>query len=158
MNATNRIARLPLFAAVLLVASAGVLCAQPPATGLPPGTIQAPGSSLDWREAPPSLPPGTKIVVLEGNPQREGFFTIRLHVPAGTLLPPHWHPRDERVTVLSGEVRVGFGDTVDEARTTAFGPGSFYLNPPMSHHFVLFTEESVVQITGVGPWELHMVE
>jgi quercetin dioxygenase-like cupin family protein len=96
-------------------------------------------------------------MVLEGNPTQEGFFTIRLSVPAGTVLPPHWHPRDERVTLLSGMVRVGFGDVVDESATKAFGPGSFYLNPANSHHFVLFTEESVVQMTGIGPWELHYV-
>jgi quercetin dioxygenase-like cupin family protein len=146
-------ALLSLIAATAVTASAQI----PPSNGIPSGAIQQPAESMQWRGGTPSRPPGTKIMVLEGNPTTEGFFTIRLKVPAGTVLPPHWHPRDERVTVLSGTVRVGFGDRVDESATTTFGAGSFYLNPPNSHHFVIFPEESVVQLTGVGPWELHIV-
>jgi quercetin dioxygenase-like cupin family protein len=103
------------------------------------------------------MPAGTKLMVLEGNPAAEGFFTVRLKIPAGTVLPPHWHPRHERVTVLSGSIRVGFGDVIAEPATTTFKAGSFYVNPPESHHYVIFPEETVMQLTGVGPWELHLV-
>lgn len=94
----------------------GILTGQNPQPGqLPAGAIQAPAEKLTWAEAPPSLPAGTRIMLLEGNPQKEGLFTMRLKVPAGTRLQPHWHPRAERVTVLSGLVKVGFGDEFEEA-------------------------------------------
>jgi hypothetical protein len=32
------------------------------------------------------------------------------------------------------------------------------VNPARSHHFVLFPQDSVVQVTGVGPWEVHFLE
>jgi len=140
--------------AVLLAITAGVFAQ----TGtLPPGTIQIPGGTGTWGSAPPSLPAGTRMMVLEGNPAAKGMFTMRLRAPAGARLQAHWHPEAERVTILSGRARVGFGDVADEASMATFGPGSFYVNPPRSHHYVWIVEETEMQLTGVGPWEVHMV-
>lgn len=133
--------------------AAAVAGAAPPA-----GTLQVQPDAIAWRPGNPSMPPGTQIAVLEGDPKAAGMFTIRLKVPAGSRLAPHWHPRDERVTVIAGVAAVGFGDGVDEAAVTRFGPGAFYLNPARSHHYVLFPEESILQVTGVGPWQVHFIE
>lgn len=135
---------------------AGVLLAA--AASLPAGTIQQHAADLPWRPASASMPAGAQIAILEGDPQQKRWFTVRLKVPAGSALRPHWHPRDERVTVIAGKVAVGFGETVNEAGVATFGPGSFYVNPANSRHFVLFPEESIVQITGIGPWEVNFVE
>jgi quercetin dioxygenase-like cupin family protein len=110
-----------------------------------------------WKDAPPSMPKGTKIAVLEGDTRAEGMFTVRLKVPAGSIIAPHTHPRPERVTVLSGRVRVGFGTKLD-ATGTAFTAGGFYVNPPNDPHFLVIEEESVLQLTCEGPWELRYVE
>jgi quercetin dioxygenase-like cupin family protein len=112
---------------------------------------------VDWKPAPPTLPKGTQVAVLEGDPKSEGLFTMRIKLPAGSIIPPHWHPRDERVTVLSGRVIVGFGDKFEKKGTT-FRAGGFYVNPPNVHHFLWIPQESVLQLTCVGPWELHVVE
>jgi quercetin dioxygenase-like cupin family protein len=124
----------------------------------PAGTLQVQPGSLAWRAGNPSLPAGTQVAVLEGDPKAAGIFTIRLKVPAGARLGPHWHPREERVTVLSGLVLVGFGDAIDEDAVARFGAGAFYVNPPRSHHFVLFPQDTIVQITGVGPWEVEFLQ
>jgi quercetin dioxygenase-like cupin family protein len=145
--------RRPAGAVAALALAAGAVAAPPP-----PGTLQVQPESIEWRTGNPSLPAGTQIAVLEGDPKAAGLFTIRLKVPAGARLAPHWHPREERVTVLSGLVLVGFGDAIDEAAARRFGGGAFYVNPPRSHHFVLFPQDSLVQITGVGPWEVHFLE
>jgi hypothetical protein len=58
--------------------------------------------------------------------------------------------------VLSGLVEIGFGTTVDRTRTKRFGIGSFYVTPSRSMHYLYFPEETVLQITGMGPWELEM--
>ncbi|HEY0156406.1 MAG TPA: cupin domain-containing protein [Thermoanaerobaculia bacterium] len=110
-----------------------------------------------WSDAPPSMPKGTKIAVLEGSPAKAGLFTIRLRVPAGSVIAPHTHPRQERVTVLSGRVRVGFSSKVDGEGTT-FTAGGFYVNPPGVPHFLAIEEESVLQLTCEGPWELVYVK
>ena len=120
---------------------------------IPPGTIQV--THVDWKDAPPTLPKGAKVAVLEGDPKTTGIFTMRIQMPAGARVEPHTHPRAERVTILSGEAQVGFGDTFDLKNMTAFHAGDFYVNPPESHHYVFFAQDTVVQITGEGPWELH---
>jgi hypothetical protein len=137
-------------AALLILAAP--LCSH--AAELPAGTIQV--THVTWTAAPPSLPKGSQVAVLEGDPKAAGIFTMRVRVPAGSRLLPHWHPRPERVTVLSGQVRVGFGDTFTTSGRN-FGAGSFYVNPPLAHHYVYFPRTSELQITGEGPWELHPV-
>src|SRR5437762_592765 len=111
---------------------------------IPPSAIQV--TDVVWKDGPPTLPKGTKVAVLEGDPKAPGIFTMRLRVPAGSVVEPHTHPRAERVTILSGEVRVGFGDTFERKGMTAFHPGDFYVNPPESHHYVYFPQTTVLQI------------
>lgn len=127
-----------------------------PADGQPRGPVQVARGTEVWTEAPPSVPPGAKMAVLEGNPRAPGIFTIRMKVPAGYRLPVHTHPADERVTVISGSVHVGFGDAFDPASPTVrtFPAGSFYVNPPAVRHYLWFDEQAVLQITGFGPWEV----
>ena len=111
--------------------------------------------ALMWVDGPPSLPQGSKSAVLEGNPRAEGMFTMRIRVPAGSALGPHWHPRHERVTVLSGAVELGFGSVASKANVTRYKAGSFYVNPPRLMHYLYFPEATEIQLTGQGPWEIH---
>jgi mannose-6-phosphate isomerase-like protein (cupin superfamily) len=124
----------------------------------PPQTIQVDAAKIVWKDAAPTLPAGTKVAVLEGDPKNAGIFTMRLRIPAGSKIAPHWHPRPERVTILSGVVTVGFGDRWNDKEMRSFRSGDFYVNPPESHHFVGFPRTSVIQITGEGPWELNVVK
>jgi quercetin dioxygenase-like cupin family protein len=114
--------------------------------------------SIVWKDAPPTMPAGSRIAVLEGDPAADGTFTMRIRIPAGTVLPPHWHPRHERVTVLTGAAEVGFGSSVDRQAVRRYGAGSFYLTPPRLMHYVLFPEETEMQLTGTGPWEMHRTD
>jgi quercetin dioxygenase-like cupin family protein len=110
-------------------------------------------TNIDWKEAPPSMPKGTKIAVLEGSPQQAGLFTIRLNVPKGSAIAMHTHPRPERVTVLSGKVVVTI-----HGKETTFEEGGFYVNPPNEPHALTFAEDSVLQLTCEGPWELKYLD
>src|SRR4051812_22228258 len=69
---------------------------------------------IKWIDGPPSLPPGCKMVVLEGDPAKEGPFVMRAKMPDGYRIMPHTHPKDERVTVLSGALYMGTGEKFDE--------------------------------------------
>lgn len=114
--------------------------------------VQWTEGAIRWADAPPTMPPGTQVAVLEGHPQKPGLFTMRLKAPAGTRLPPHTHPKPERVTVLSGAVFVGFGADFDRSKAVKFPAGSFYVNPPDTPHFIFMDQATVIQITGEGPW------
>ena len=112
---------------------------------------------IPWKPGPPTLPLGSEVAVLEGDPKAPALFTMRVKLPAGARLAPHWHPRPERVTVLSGAIGIGFGDIYEPAKLRSFGPGSYYVTPPETVHFAYCLDETVVQITTEGPWELHPV-
>lgn len=113
---------------------------------------------VDWRDGPGSLEPGAQFAVLEGDPSAEGVFTMRIRMPDGYRISPHWHPNVERVTVLSGTFRLGSGETFDAAATTPLGPGSYTSMPPGMRHFVVTEGETVVQLTSIGPWTINYVD
>lgn len=114
-------------------------------------------SDLKWVDSPPGLPPGAKMTVLDGDPGKKGSFTVRLQAPAGYRIAPHTHPTAERITVISGTIRMGMGDKFDEAALREMGPGAFTAMPPGMKHFVWNTAESIVQIQSEGPFEIKYV-
>ena len=65
---------------------------------------------LKWGDAPPVLPKGAKIAVLNGDPFKPGQYTLRLSLPANYKLPPHWHTLTENLTIVSGTFYIGMGD------------------------------------------------
>ncbi|MFI5145397.1 MAG: cupin domain-containing protein, partial [Ignavibacteria bacterium] len=122
----------------------------------PSGAIQFNPDQLKWIDAPPPLPAGAKISILEGNPKAEGIFTIRVQCPPYFKVPVHTHPKDERVTVISGSIYVGFGDKMDTTKADKFIAGSYYLNPANTTHYVFTQDEGCIfQVTGLGPWGIE---
>ena len=127
---------------------------------MPAGTDQIAARATDivWGPCPPALPAGCEMAVLEGDPRRETLFTVRFRTDTPFELRPHWHPRNERVTILQGRVGVGFGDEIDRAQVTWFGPGDYYVNAKGVHHFVLVDGPAVLQVTGIGPWGTNYLQ
>lgn len=115
------------------------------------------GGDIKWGPAPKVLPAGAEAAVLFGDPAKEGLFALRLKVPSGYAVPPHTHPVDEVVTVISGTFNLGMGETADKGSAQALPAGSFFALPPGTAHFAYFDEETVIQITTNGPWGLKYV-
>lgn len=109
--------------------------------------------STPWRPCPETLPPGCEIAVLDGNPQGEDLFTARFRVTDSFVMPPHWHPKDERVTIISGKAAVAFGADSKRADAIEFVPGDYYVNARNAVHVVWIEGPTVIQITGIGPWK-----
>jgi hypothetical protein len=113
---------------------------------------------LKWGPGPPALPAGAQLAVLEGDPSKAGMpFTIRAKMPDGYKIPPHWHPTDERVTVLEGSLGMGLGDKFDQAAGRAMGAGSYAAMPTGVRHFAWAIGETVIQVSAIGPFEVHYV-
>jgi len=156
-----------------LVVSVVVLCclavaqdnAKPaPKHAAKPAAKSAPNNAftpdqIQYGPAPAFVPPGATLAVLEGNPMgATGDYTIRLKMPDGYKIGPHWHPKRENVTVISGTLKVGMGDKFDESKMMSFGATSFaYLDPSM-HHYVMTSGETVVQIHGVAPVKFNYID
>ena len=116
-----------------------------------------PPGGIEWKDGPASLPPGAKIAVLEGDPSKPGPFVFRVKVPDGYRIPPHTHPKPERVTVISGSFHLGMGDQFDAKKATALPAGTYGTWPPGMKHFVWVEGETVVQFHGDGPWKIEYV-
>jgi quercetin dioxygenase-like cupin family protein len=110
---------------------------------------------LRWEAGPPSLPRGAEMAVLEGDPKKTGPFTMRVRVPAGYKIAPHWHPANEHVTVMSGTLHIGMGDEFNESAAHTLPAGGFAKMPAGVHHFAWMDEPTVVQIHAVGPWAIN---
>jgi quercetin dioxygenase-like cupin family protein len=109
------------------------------------------------RQAIVLLPAGARLAVVEGDPFAPAAFTMRLRMPDGYTIPPHFHPVDEHVTVLQGTFLVGMGDRFDEGSLTELPTGSFGMLPTGMHHFARARGEVTLQLHGVGPWGLTYV-
>ena len=104
-----------------------------------------------------SLPPGAKIAIIEGPLNEAVPFTIRLKLPANYQVPAHWHPAIEHVTVISGTFNMGMGDKLDMAKGSALTAGSVAIMQPKTNHYAWTTQETIIQIHGVGPWGINYV-
>jgi quercetin dioxygenase-like cupin family protein len=116
-----------------------------------------PVTEIKWQDGPASLPKGAQIAVLEGNPSKEGPFVFRVKVPDGYRIPPHTHPKTERVTVISGTFNIGMGGKFDEKATKPMQAGTYGFWEPGMKHFVSIKGETVVQFHGIGPWSIQYV-
>jgi quercetin dioxygenase-like cupin family protein len=119
--------------------------------------IVALAGTEQWGPAPAILPPGARLAVLEGDPAQPGPFTMRLLIPAGYRIPPHFHPVVEHVTVIRGTFQVGMGEQFDPAKLTDLPAGTFAALSPGTRHFAQAKVETVIQLHGVGPWGLTYV-
>jgi hypothetical protein len=113
-------------------------------------------ADLKWDNVP-SLPRGAKVAVIQGNPAEPGPFTIRLKLPANYKVPAHWHSASEMLTVLSGSFNGGLGGKLDQTKTKALLPGSVSIMPAKMHHFAWTKQETVVQISSTGPFDVNYV-
>ena len=152
-------------AAIALAAVSTLRAADEPAKKPAAPKAAAPAAKMEmavpddmkWGDAPPIFAAGSKIAVLEGNPFGTGYYTIAFKMPDGYKIMPHWHPKTERVTVISGEFHAGMGDKMDESAAKTFPPGGFASIPPLMHHFAFTKGETVVQVSGPAPFKLIYV-
>jgi quercetin dioxygenase-like cupin family protein len=115
-------------------------------------------AQMQWGPAPPSLPPGAQLAVLAGDPSKAGVpFTIRVKLPDGYKIPPHWHPEDENVVVIEGALMMSLGDKFDESSGHEMTAGSFALMPKGVRHFAWAKGETLIQVYGIGPFAINYV-
>jgi len=117
-------------------------------------TVQ-PGD-LKWGDAPPDLPKGAQIAVLHGDPAKKALFSLRLKMPKGYKIPPHWHTNDEQLTILSGTFVIHMGDTMD-APAHELGPGAYHFLPGKMHHAAEVKADTILQLDGMGPFDIHYI-
>ncbi len=112
---------------------------------------------LVWGPAPPVFAAGAELAVVQGNPGGDGFYTVRLRMPAGYRILPHWHPAVENVTVISGALHVASGDKFDPKAGDVVGAGGYVSLPALMHHYAWTDGPTEVQVHGIAPFVLIYV-
>jgi len=141
-------------AALLMVwlASASGSLAQAPSTGAHHKVVGA--DAIQWKP----LRPGAEIAVISGDPNKEGSpFVMRFRYSGTARIPPHWHPTDEHLTILTGTFRLGVGERGDQSATTALGPGAYAFVAAKMAHYAWADEGTTVQAHGIGPFVINYV-
>ncbi len=101
--------------------------------------------------------PGAEIAVLSGDPAKAGPFVIRIKHHAGLKVPPHWHPTDEHITIITGKAVIGMGEKFDPASGQEVAAGSYVFAPQKMAHFLYAKEETIAQVHGIGPFQVVWV-
>jgi len=152
--------RLPILFVALITAG----CSPSPTPlgqmNFPEGSVQhvVRAEEIQWKPCPPNLPSDCEIALLDGSPKEPDMFTLRFRVNGNFVMPPHTHPKDERVTVIQGKAYVGFGKDATRETAKGFEPGDYYVNARGAIHAVWADSATVIQITGIGPWVADYVE
>jgi len=112
----------------------------------------------DFQWVDSQLLPGGKNANLVGNPAQPGFSMWRSSYPANFKAPPHTHSVTEYITVISGTLYNGTGETMDMTKGTAYPAGSFFVNPANHPHYFWTTDQGVVlQFSIIGPLSMTFV-
>jgi quercetin dioxygenase-like cupin family protein len=114
-------------------------------------------AGIEWKAGPAALPLGAKMAVLEGDPTKEGPFVVRFQFPDGYHVAQHTHPKTERVTVISGTLHLATGEALDRNSAKKLPAGSFGYWPAGMKHTAWSEGDTVIQLHGVGPWQINYV-
>ena len=146
--------RILVYGAVALGTMVGPAVAQQ--AEAPPHTLVT-AAELKWGAPPPVFDKAALFTVVSGDPGKTGLFVVRLKLPAAYRIAPHWHPTDERVTVLSGTFALGMGDTFDKVGMKDLPAGGYAVLPADMRHYALARTAATIQVEGSGPFALTYV-
>ncbi len=77
---------------------------------------------------------------------------MRVKVKDGTKFDAHYHSETENITVISGTLLVGLGDTMQPpAKMMALHAGAFASVPANLHHYAMAQGDTVLQLDAMGP-------
>ena len=116
----------------------------------------AQAKGMKWMDASGAgLPAGAKMAVLKGDPAKAADFTVQIKMPANYTVPPHHHPTDEVVRVVSaGALTYGMGDKADKASSASLTKGYHVTMQANMNHWVTTTEPVTVQVSAMGPFQI----
>jgi quercetin dioxygenase-like cupin family protein len=119
--------------------------------------VLAGGAAIKWGPPPPVFPAGAQFAVVDGDPAGKGLVTVRFKMPAGYKIAPHWHPTDEHITVLSGTLGIGMGDTLDTTHGQTLKGGGYAVAPANMHHYAWTEAGATIQVHMNGPFGITYV-
>ena len=147
---------MPVFQRSLILVMAAALLGPLAAAAADTPVVKS-AKDVHWGPPPPILPPGARFAVMAGDPAATGPVTVRLEMPAGYKIPPHFHPTDEHVTVLKGALSLGMGDVMDKAQALTLSPGGYAVAAANMHHYAFTRTGATIQVHLQGPFAITYI-
>lgn len=122
-----------------------------------PAQSKTAATDLKWMAGPPGMPSGTQFAVVSGNPGKAGMFTVRIKMPANYVVPPHHHPADEHLTVLSGKLGFGMGDKLDKGKAKWMSAGGSGTAKANMNHYAFTSAPAEIKMSSMGPFAITYV-
>lgn len=122
-----------------------------------PALAKARPADLKWMDGPPGLPAGSTFAIVKGDPGKKGMFTIRAKLPVNYAVPPHWHPTDEKVTLVSGKLAYGMSGQLDKANAQALAQGGSVVMKAKMNHWVFTGDGAEIEVSATGPFAITYV-
>jgi mannose-6-phosphate isomerase-like protein (cupin superfamily) len=127
---------------------------RPTARRAPARHVVVAPEQLVWKP----LLPGTEMAVVSGDPDKKGgMYVIRIRTQGEVMVPPHWHPTEEHVTVLEGSFRMAHGDKYDAAKLIELKAGGHSVVPAKMPHFGFHRAGNVIEVFGEAPFVINWV-
>lgn len=111
-----------------------------------------PADHIIWNDLPNHA--GLQYTVLSGNPLRSEWFVARIKLPANYSDEAHSHDLTRYDTVISGTYYFQFANNSNKSVAAKLSAGTFIECPANVKHTGYTKEETVIEIAGMGPWEV----
>jgi hypothetical protein len=99
-------------------------------------------------------PMGVDGEVVSGDPHKPGgIYVIHIRELPGMIVPPHFHPEDEHVTIVQGKWELAHGEIFDRSRLRPLTVGAYSFMPKQMPHFAYSEDGAILQVFGVGPFK-----
>ena len=93
-----------------------------------------------------------RVALISGNEKSTGMYIYRVKFPKGHKIMPHFHSDERVVTVISGNLYVGYGNSFNLKEMKNIQEGGIYTEPKEQAHYVWAKDGEVeLQVIGYGP-------
>lgn len=110
----------------------------------------------EWKQGPNFYGPQAQMMIEEKKEDTD-VYQIRVKLPDGFKIPPHWFENKVRLDVLSGVFYLGSGDKIDMEMTQEIKAGGYKTLPPEIHHYGVVEGPTIIKLTTSAPWSVNYV-
>jgi hypothetical protein len=96
------------------------------------------------------MPKGVKMIVVSGDPAKEGPYTIHMRYPAGWRIGPHRYPSDVSFKIVTGGLTYGLG-TDTHSGIKSLTKGATGTVPANTFYYASTAVGATMEFSGTGP-------
>lgn len=112
--------------------------------------------NAEWKPGPAFYGPQAQMM-MEEEKEEPDVYQMRVKLPDGFKIPPHWFEDKVRLDVLSGILYIGSGDQIDKEQAQELKAGGYKTLPPEIRHYGIVEGPTIIKLTTSAPWSVNYV-